>query len=125
MAYGGDATRAIEWGERAIRLSPLDAMNYIPQGIIGFGNFLLGRHEEAVVAGRRAVQLNPGFSILHGWLAAPLVKLGRLDEAKAAGARLLALDPHFTIGRWSAAVGFAPHITVAVTDALRLAGLPE
>ena len=72
MAYGGDATRAIEWGERAMRLSPLDTMNCIPQGIIGFGNFLLGRHEEAIVAARRAVQLNPSFSILHGWLAAPL-----------------------------------------------------
>jgi hypothetical protein len=30
VAYGGDAARAIDWGERAIRLSPLDAMNYIP-----------------------------------------------------------------------------------------------
>jgi TolB-like protein len=125
VAYGGDAARAIDWGVRAIRLSPLDAMNYIPQGIIGFGNFLLGRHEEAVVAGRRAVQLNPGFSILHGWLAAPLAKLGWLDEAKAAGARLLALDPGFTISRWSAAVGVAPHIIGTVTDAMRLAGLPE
>ena len=125
VAYGGDATRAIDWGERAIRLSPVDAMNYIPQGIIGFGNFLLGRYEEAVVAGRRAVELNPGFSIVHGWLAAPLAKLGRLDDAKAAAARLLALDPRFTISRWSAAVGIAPHITGTVTDALRLAGLPE
>jgi tetratricopeptide (TPR) repeat protein len=100
-------------------------MNYIPQGIIGFGNFLLGRHEEAVAAGRRAVQLNPNFSILHGWLAAPLATLGRFDEAGAAGARLLALDPNFTISRWSAAVGIAPHIVGTVTDAMRLAGLPE
>ena len=75
-------------------------MNYIPQGIIGFGNFLLGRYEEAVLANRRAVQLNPSFSICHAWLAAPLAKLGRLDEAKATGARLLALDPGFTISRW-------------------------
>lgn len=125
VAYGGDATRAIAWGERAMRLSPLDAMNCIPQGIIGFGNFLLGRHEEAVAAGRRAVQLNPGFSILHGWLAAPLAKLGRLEEAKAAGKRLLASDPSFTISRWAAAVGLAPTIFDTVVDAMRLAGLPE
>jgi len=115
VAYGGDATRAIDWGERAIRLSPVDAMNYIPRGIIGFGNFLLGRYEEAVAAGRRAVELNPGFSIVHGWLAAPLAKLGRLDEARAAGERLLALDPSFSIGRWSTAVGIAPHIKDDVT----------
>ena len=84
-----------------------------------------GRHEEAEVSGRRAVQLAPGVSIVHGWLAAPLAKLGRLDEAKAAVARLVAIDPSFSISRWSAAVGIAPHISDTVTDALRLAGLPE
>jgi tetratricopeptide (TPR) repeat protein len=125
VAYGGDAARAIDWGERAMRLSPLDTMSCIPQGIIGLGNFLLGRHEDAATAGRRAVELNPGFSILHGWLAAPLVRLGRLDEAKAAAARLMALDPQFAIGRWSAAVGIAPSIAADVADAMRLAGLPE
>ena len=125
VTYGGDAARGIDWGERAIRLSPLDAMNCIPQGIIGLGNFLLGRDEEAVAAGRRAVEMNPGFSILHGWLATPLARLGRLDEAKAAASRLLALDPQFSVGSWSAAVGIAPGIVGDVTDAMLLAGLPE
>jgi hypothetical protein len=69
--------------------------------------------------------LNPGFSLLHGWLAAPLAKLGRIEEAKAAGSRLLALNPDFTISRWCAAVGVAPHITGTVIDAMRQAGLPE
>jgi TolB-like protein len=125
VAYGGEAARAIDWAERAIRLSPFDPMNFVPLGMIGFGNFLLGRHEEAVVAGQRAVQLNPGISIAHGWLAAPLAKLGRLDEARAAGARLMATFPGFTISRWSAAVGIAPQILGSVTEAMRLAGLPE
>jgi hypothetical protein len=112
-------------GERAIRLSPLDAMNYIPQGVIGFGNFLLGRHEGAVAAGRRAVQLNPGFSILYGWLSAPLAKLGLLDKAKVAGARLLALHPGFTISGWSAAVGIAPEMADTVANSMRLAGIAD
>ena len=30
MATGGDAERGIEWGERALRLSPFDPMNYGP-----------------------------------------------------------------------------------------------
>jgi tetratricopeptide (TPR) repeat protein len=124
-AFGGDAERAIDWGERAIRLSPLDPLNFIPHGIMGFALFLLGRHEEAVAACRRAIQVNPGFSLLHGWLAAPLTKLGRIEEAKAAGSRLLALNPGFSSRRWCAAVGVAPHITGTVIDALRQAGLPE
>src|SRR5262249_52434638 len=56
VAFGGDAERAIDWAERAIRLSPLDAMNYIPHGVMGFALFLLGRDEEAVAACRRAIQ---------------------------------------------------------------------
>jgi tetratricopeptide (TPR) repeat protein len=124
VAYGGDATRSIDWGEQALRLNPLDAMNCVPQGMIGFGNFLAGRHEQAIEAGRRAVEMNPGFSILHGWLAAPLARLGRIGEAKAAGSRLMALDPHFSIGRWAAAVGLAPEIVGEVTDAMLMAGLP-
>jgi hypothetical protein len=43
VAFGGDAARAIDCGKPAIRLSPLDAMSFIPQGVIGFGNFLLGK----------------------------------------------------------------------------------
>jgi tetratricopeptide (TPR) repeat protein len=92
---------------------------------MGFAYFLLGRHEEAVAACRRAIQENPGFSLLHGWLAAPLAKLGRIEEAKAASARLLTLNPGFSSNRWCAAVGVAPHITEPVIDAMRQAGLPE
>ncbi|TPI76257.1 winged helix-turn-helix domain-containing tetratricopeptide repeat protein [Mesorhizobium sp. B2-8-9] len=125
VAYGSDAARAIDWCEKAMRLSPMDAMSCVPQGIIGFGNFLAGRHEQAVAAGRRAVEMNPGFSILHGWLAAPLARLGRIDEAKASAKRLMTLDPHFTIGGWSKAVGLAPQIIDDVTGAMRTAGLPN
>jgi hypothetical protein len=118
--------RTLAVGERAIRLSPLDFMKYLPHGMICFANFLRGRHEEAVVSGLRAVQMGgQRVSIAHGWLAAPLAKLGRLDEARAEGVRLLALEPGYTISRWFAAVGIAPHIRDTLADALRLAGLPE
>jgi hypothetical protein len=90
VAYGGDAGRAIDWGVRAIRFSPLDAMNYIPQGVIGFGNFLLDRHEGAVAAGRRAVRLNAGFSIF------VRVALGAAREARRA---------RRSKSRWRAAIG--------------------
>jgi hypothetical protein len=71
------------------------------------------------------LQLNSGFSILHGWLAASLAKLGQLDEARAAVARLLTPDPGFTINGWCSAVGFAPHVKDVMADGLKLAGLPE
>jgi Flp pilus assembly protein TadD len=107
-----------------MRLNPLDSMSCVPQGIIGFGNFLLGRYDEATTAGRKAVELNPRFSILHAWLAAPLVKLGRLDEAREYAARLLALDPQFSVSRWSNTVGIAPAVAEDLHGALHVAGLP-
>ena len=119
-----DAACAVDRGERAMRLSPRDTMNCIPQGIIGFGNFLLGRHDEAIEAGRLAIQLNPGFSILHGVLAMPLVMFGRLDEAKADAARLRTRAPGVAVGRRSAAVGIASGIANRATDVLQPAGLP-
>ena len=84
-SYGGDAERAIDWGERAIRLSPLDAMNYIPHFAIGLGHFVLGRHEEAVAAVRRALQLKPGFSGLYVLLAAPLAQARTVRRSKSRG----------------------------------------
>lgn len=107
-----------------MRLSPLDAMSCMTQGVIGAAHFLSGRYEQAVMAFRRSVELNPRFSIPHGWLAASLARLGRIDEAKAAAARHLSLDPDFSIGRWSAAMGLAPHVADDISDAMRAAGLP-
>jgi hypothetical protein len=44
-------------------------MSCVPQSIIGFGNFLLGRYESAVEAGCRAVESNPASaSCTRGWL---------------------------------------------------------
>jgi tetratricopeptide (TPR) repeat protein len=124
VGYSGDVARASNWAEQALRLNPLDAMSCVPQGVIGFGHFISGRHEEAVVALRRSMEMNPGFSMLHGWLAAPLAKLGRLDEARVSAARMLSLVPHFSVSRWSVVVGIAPEIINDVTDAMILAGLP-
>ena len=41
----------------------------------------------------RAVQLSPGYSLAHAWLAILLASLGRFDEALAAMARAKSLEP--------------------------------
>ena len=90
FGWGGEAESAIEWGQRALRLSPLDPHAFGAWHGLGIGFFIKGHYEDAASAERRAIQRNPGFSVLHLMLAAALVKLGRIDEAKAAAARLLA-----------------------------------
>ena len=123
--WGGAAERAIEWGEQALRLSPLDPHAFGAWHGLGIGFFIKGHYEDAASAERRAIQRNPGFSVLHLMLAAALVKLGRIDEAKTAAERVLTLEPGFTIAELCAANEPAPAIAVPLTEALRAAGLPE
>jgi len=123
--WAGDAGRAIEWGERAMRLSPFDPWAWSTCHALTLGHFHSGRYEEAARAARRAVQLNPGHSISHMLLAAPLVKLGRHEEARAAAARVLELQPAFRYSRQFAGVDCAPALAAALGEALHAIGLPE
>ena len=84
LAYAGEAERAIDWAERALRISPFDRLNYASYHALAIGHFLRGRYDEAAHAARRAVQSVPSLSVSRSLLAAALAKLGRTEEAKAA-----------------------------------------
>jgi adenylate cyclase len=124
MAYAGQAERAIDRAERALRISPLDRLNYLSFHALALGHFLRGRHEEAANAARRAVQSNPSFSVSHSLLAAPLAKLGRLEEAKAVAMRVLALQPSFSAAGFCAALALPIELAKPMAEAWREAGLP-
>jgi TolB-like protein len=123
--WGAEAKRAIEWGERAMRLSPFDPWAFAAFHAFTLGHFHLGRYEDAANAAYRGIQSNPGHSISYMLLAAPLVKLGRLEESKAAAARVLELQPAFRYSRQFAGVDCAPALALSLGEALRMTGLPE
>jgi len=123
-AWAGEAERAVEWGEQALRLSPFDPFAFGAWLGVAIARFRQARYEDAANAARKAIQRNPGFSSLHVILAAALVKLGLIDEAKAVAARVLALQPGFRIDEFCAVIDPAPEIAAPMTEALRAAGLP-
>ena len=125
MGWGGEAERAIEWGERGIRLSPFDPWILAPLHGMFLGHFLRGRYEEAVLTVRRSIRSKPGHSISYMMLAAALMKLGRAEEAKAAADHLLTLQPNFSVCGQCIAVGAVPALATALTEALRQVGVPE
>jgi TolB-like protein/Tfp pilus assembly protein PilF len=125
LAWTGEAERAIEWSERGMRLSPFDPWAFAAYHALTLGHFLGGRYEEAARAAHKAVQFNPGHSISHMLLAAPLAKLGRLEEARAAAARVLELQPAFRYSRQFAGVDCAPALAASLSEALHTTGLPE
>jgi adenylate cyclase len=125
LGWGGEAERAIDWGERGIRLSPFDPWITAALHGICMGHFLRGRYEDAATAARRAIRSKPGFSISHMFLAAVLAKLGRMDEAKAAAERVLQLQPNFSSSGQCVGIGCAPILAAPLIKAMRSAGLPD
>jgi adenylate cyclase len=125
LVWGGEAERAIEWAERGLRFSPFDP--YRSSAFISslIGHYHRGQYEAAAAAARKAIQASPGFSVCYMTLTAALAKLGRLEEAKAAAARVLELQPAFRYSQQFAAVGCAPALSASLSQALRVAGLPE
>jgi DNA-binding SARP family transcriptional activator len=89
-----DAARCIA---RAQRLSPFDPHGFFFDMALIMPLLLKHDHETALHVGRRAVELNPGFSSSYKGLLAVLGHLGRAAEASAVRARLLTLEPRLTL----------------------------
>jgi TolB-like protein len=123
--WAGEAERAIDWAERAMRLSPFDPWIWSAYHALALGYFQSGRYDEAAKAARKAVQFNPAHSISFMLLVAPLVKLGQLREARAAASDVLRLQPAFRYSRQFAGADCAPALAAALGEALQAAGLPE
>ncbi len=124
LAWAGEAERAIDWAERALRVSPFDRFAFGGHQAMAVGNFIRAQYEEAAIAARRAILSNPSFSVTHSLLAAALAKLGRTAEAKAAARQVLALQPSFSSSEYCNAVGITPALAATLTEAWRQAGLP-
>ena len=44
--WAGNAERAVEWGERALQLSPFDPLSYLAYDSVSVGHFRRGRYED-------------------------------------------------------------------------------
>ena len=106
-----------------MRFSPFDPLGFLAFDGISLGHFMRGRDAAAAEAARKAIQVNPLFSINYMCLVAALARLGQTEAAKAAAARLLELQPSFSIGRQCAVVGVVPALAAALTEAVCSVGL--
>jgi adenylate cyclase len=125
LGHAGEAARAIEYGERALRLSPADFMRYMPYAGLVTGYAAAGDYAATAMAGARAAQANPRFSYPQVMQAAALAELGRIDEAKAVASRVLELEPNFTVTEFVRAHTGRPEMWNPIGEALRQVGLPE
>jgi adenylate cyclase len=114
---------AIRSFERAIRMSPVDPLLHRSFTGMGYALIELGRFDEAIAAGKKALRQNPSFSTAYRCLASAFTHLGRDEEAREAAAHLLATDPAFTISGYVARGGQSN--STLLIEGLRKAGLPE
>jgi adenylate cyclase len=125
LAYSGDADRAIDWGERALRLSPFDPMAFAALLSVTLGHFQRGESEAAVAAAHKVFQANPFWSLGHVVLAATQANNGRLEAAKLAAGRVLELQPDFTVSGLCASFNIDSSLATPLSKALLEAGLPR
>jgi DNA-binding SARP family transcriptional activator/TolB-like protein/Flp pilus assembly protein TadD len=126
FSYLGDHATALARMNKAIELSPSDPHLFFFQAAVIMPHLLLGEYEEAVAAGRKAIELNPWFSSSFKGLLAALGHLGQAQEATSVMARLAKLEPNLTVRD---AIARSPMGLTAdiqrYADGLRRAGLPE
>ncbi len=123
--YSEHSERAIEYFQRALRLSPLDPMNFNNYVGMGSANEVAERYEEAVALYRRGLQERPHALWILRNLVCSLVGAGRMEEAKVEFAHLCSAYPGFTIAKFKKAMVFSPAMLDRMAAHLRTMGLPD
>jgi tetratricopeptide (TPR) repeat protein len=121
----GAYDKAIQHGEKALQLSPLEPFNYYAAFAVGLAYLFTGREEMAVINARKAVDYNPNLAFAHCLLALTYARLGQTSDAAKALRGLLEVAPRFRIGmlrrvRFADAKLLEPDLAV-----LRTSRIPE
>ena len=126
FAFAGQDREAIEHGEDAIRLSPLDPEMALFLGAIAVAHYAAGRYADAVQYTTEALRLRPGFQGAQRLRCASLAQTGRVDEARAFLTTARRQQPQLSIDWIRANVPYqTPELMERFLEGLRKAGLNE
>ncbi len=111
--------------EKAMRLSPLDPINF--NNLVGLASARAVAGDDAGAADLfiRALQERPNATWIHRNLAPALYGAGRLDEARESIAKLLVSHPGITIRKFREAMVFSPGTLDRMAAQMRALGIPE
>jgi TolB-like protein/class 3 adenylate cyclase len=121
------AVVAVEAGNRAIRLSPLDPLCYVYKFSVALAYLGARQYHDAEVWIDDALREQPRFHASFRVKVSLCGLLGRNEEARDWLVRLLDLQPALTIAEWAAhaATFLAADTKALMIEGLRQAGLPE
>src|SRR6202051_1484679 len=123
--YADQPQKAIANFERALRLSPIDPMNFNNYVGIGSAHDVAQEYDKAAAFYRRALEERPNASWIYRNLASVLSGAGRVDEAKQAFAVMMLTYPDLTISKFKQAMVFSPAVLNRMAENLRKLGVPD
>ncbi len=123
--YADRPEQAIEKFERALRLSPLDPMNFNNHVGIGSAYEVAERYDEAAAHYRRGLEERPHAMWIYRNLTSSLAGAGRMEEAREAYARLLRAYPDLTAAKFREAMVFSAVALDRMVNNLKKLGLPD
>jgi len=123
--YADRPASAIPHFEHAIRLSPLDPMNFNNYVGIASAHQVAENYELSAEYFRRALIERPTAYWIHRNLAPVLLAAGREAEAQASKEVLLSEFPDLTVERFKNAMVFSPAALERMAVFLRKLGVPE
>ena len=125
FVYMGEPELALDHLQRGLRFHPRDSWVHDSWGGVAQALMKLGRDQEALMAARKAAQLNPRFSGGLRILAAAMALAGDVEEAKHVMQQHQDIDPDCSIAAMKARFGLSEQTAARYFAGLRLAGLPE
>jgi adenylate cyclase len=124
--YYCDPSPAVEYFNRAMRLSPLDVEKPLMLSGLSFSYFLLRDYEAMLGHAVQAAKEMPTFVSAHRFATAALSCLGRMEEARHWAAQHMALAPNYRLEVARPILGWRdPAVVDHYFAALRAAGIPE
>src|ERR1700733_2400407 len=123
--YADRPERAIANFERALRLSPIDPMNFNNYVGLGSSHEVAQEYDKAALFYRRALEERPNAGWIYRNLASALSGAGRVEEAKHAFAALMRQYPDLTGAKFKQAMVFSTAPLNRMAENLRKLGLPD
>jgi adenylate cyclase len=123
--YSDRPERALENFERALRLSPLDPMNFNNYAGMGSAHEVAQNYDKAATLYLRALEERPHAMWIYRNLASSLSGAGRMEEAKKAYVEMTRSYPVLTASKFRQAMVFSAPVLDRMVDNLRKLGLPD
>ena len=123
--YSDRPQKALQDFEQALRLSPIDPMNFNNYAGIGSAHEVAQDYDKAVEFYRRALLERPHATWIHRNLASALVGAGHVEEAKAAFAEMMRAYPDLTVTKFKEAMVFSGPTLERMAEHLRSLGLAD